>query len=73
MSKNLPPDKIPLMAKGSVIPFNILKEQLNEEKEKERIRKQRIHDYLIATYGIIGGLFSGAIGSIIVLKLQGLL
>lgn len=44
-----------------------------EQKEKLAQKKQRQHDYLIATYGIIGGIISGIASSIIVLWLQGLL
>lgn len=42
--------------------------------EQEHLTKaQRRHDFWIATYGIFGGVFSGALASLIVLKLQGLL
>ena len=44
-----------------------------QKKYQEALKKQRRHDFLIATYGIIGGILGGVISSIIVLKLQGLL
>lgn len=73
MSKNLPPDKIPLMAKGSVIPYNILNEQLKEAKEKERIKTQRKHDFRIVLFSFVAGGLSGFLTSAILLHLQGLL
>ena len=39
----------------------------------DAIKKQRRHDFLVATYGIIGGIISGVASSLIVLWLQGLL
>lgn len=38
-----------------------------------REKAARVHDYLIASYGIVGGLLSGFGGSLIILWLQGLL
>lgn len=66
-------DDIPSIAKGTVIPNGIQELWLKEAKEKEALKKQRRHDFLIATYGIIGGLISGVASSLIVLWLQGLL
>lgn len=65
--------KIPSIAEGSVIPDGIQELWLKEAKEKEALKKQRRHDFLIATYGIVGGLISGVATSLIVLWLQGLL
>lgn len=31
--------------------------------EEERLREERAHDWRVALFGIIGGLFSGALGS----------
>ena len=64
---------------GQTIPFSppvppgIEALLIEREKEKEAIKKQRRHDYLIATYGIVGGLISGLATSLIVLWLEGLL
>lgn len=44
-----------------------------EGKNYLKYRKHRKHDFLIATYGIIGGIISGVVSSLIVLWLQGLL
>lgn len=68
--KNMP---IPEIAKGTVIPAGIQMQQLKEAKEKETLRQQRKHDFLIATYGIVGGIISGVVSSLIVLYIQGLL
>ncbi len=65
--------KIPPIAEGSVIPTGIHEIWLKEAKEKEELKKQRRHDFLVATYGIIGGIISGVATSLIVLWLQGLL
>lgn len=65
--------EIPNIARGTVIPNGIQEAWIKEAKEKEALKKQRRHDFLIATYGIIGGIISGVISSLIVLKLQGLL
>jgi hypothetical protein len=65
--------KIPSVAEGSVIPTGIQDIWLKEAKEKEALKKQRRHDFLIATYGIVGGIISGVASSLIVLWLQGLL
>lgn len=64
---------IPSIAQGTVIPNGIQELWLREAKEKEALKQQRRHDFLIATYGIIGGLISGVASSLIVLWLQGLL
>ena len=63
----------PLISSGKIIPYGILEQQLREAKEKEALRQQRKHDFLIATYGIIGGILSGVVSSLIVLYIQGLL
>ena len=65
--------KIPSVAEGSVIPAGIQDLWLKEAKEEEALKKQRRHDFLIATYGIVGGIISGVASSLIVLWLQGLL
>ena len=65
--------EIPPIVKGSGIPKGIQELWLQEAKETEAIKKQHRHDFLIATYGIIGGIISGAVSSLIVLWLQGLL
>ena len=64
---------LPDIARGVVIPDGIQNLWLKEAKEKEALKKQRRHDFLIATYGIIGGIVGGVISSVILLKLQGLL
>ena len=63
----------PSIPAGPSMPPGIEALILKEEKEKEAIRKQRKHDFLIASYGIIGGLISGLATSLIVLWIQGLL
>ena len=68
--KNFP---IPEIAKGTVIPTGIQMQQIKEAKEKEALRQQRKLDFLIATYGIVGGIISGVASSLIVLYIQGLL
>lgn len=64
---------IPAIAKGTVVPHGTQEQWLKEAKEKEALKKQRRHDFLIATYGIVGGIISGVASSLIVLWLQGLL
>lgn len=66
-------DKTPFMANGNVIPLTLFEQQFKEAKEREALRQQRKHDFLIATYGIVGGVISGILSSLIVLWLQGLL
>ena len=63
--------KLPNISKGTVMPSGIQDSFLREEKEREALRQQRRHDFLIATYGIIGGIIGGAISSVIVLLLEG--
>ena len=65
--------KIPSITQGTVIPDGIQEIWLKEAKEKAALKKQRRPDFLIATYGIVGGLVSGVASSLIVLWLQGLL
>lgn len=65
--------KLPSIANGTSIPPGIQELWLKEAKEKEALKKQRRHDFLVATYGIIGGIISGVASSLIVLWLQGLL
>ncbi len=69
--------KLPEILNGTAIPDGIQELWLKEEKEKSYLKRQRRHDFLMATYGIIGGIIGGIISgvasSIIVLKLQGLL
>ena len=65
--------QMPFLANGSVIPYGIQMQQLKEAKEKEALRQQRKHDFLIATYGIVGGIISAVTSSLIVLWMQGLL
>ena len=69
--------KIPSIAEGTIIPDGIQDLWTKEAKKKEALKKQRKHDFLIATYGIvggiIGGIISGVASSLILLKLQGLL
>lgn len=64
-------DKIPELAKGNVIPHGILELQLKEAKEKQLLKQQRKHDFLIATYGIIGGVLGGVISSLLVIWITG--
>lgn len=68
--KNIP---ILEIAKGTIIPNGIKMQQIKKAKEKESLRQQRKHDFLIATYGIVGGIISGVASSLIVLYIQGLL
>lgn len=65
--------KTPPIVNGSVIPDGVQELWIKEEKEKAALKKQRRHDFLIASYGIIGGIISGVASSLIVLWLQGLL
>lgn len=65
--------KTPPIVKGYEIPDGVQELWIREEKEKAAFKKQHRHDFLIATYGIIGGIISGAVSSLIVIWLQGLL
>ena len=38
-------------------------EAARDEKEAEKTRSDRLHDWRIALFGVIGGLFSGALAS----------
>lgn len=71
------PPPMPDMAKGAVLPTSFTEKWLEEEKERERLKKQHRREFLMATYGIVGGLIAGIISgvasSLIVLSLQGLL
>lgn len=58
--------KEPNMATGSVIPLSIKEMEYKELKRKYELKQQHRHDYLVATYGIIGGVVSGLITSLIV-------
>lgn len=61
--------KAPRMSSGSVIPHGIQEQWLKEEKEA--LKKQRRHDFIIATYGIIGGFISGLLSSILFKAIAG--
>lgn len=63
--------KAPRMSSGSIIPHGIQEQWLKEEKEKEALKKQRRHDFIIATYGIIGGFISGLLSSILFKAIAG--
>lgn len=63
----------PFLANGTVIPTSILEAEIREAKEKQALKEQRRHDFLVAAFGIIGGIISGTASSLIVLWLQGLL
>lgn len=65
--------KRPGIADGTAIPSGIQELWIKEAKEREALKKQRRHDILIASYGIVGGVVSGVASSLIVLWLQGLL
>lgn len=65
--------EIPDLASGKIIPAGVQELWIKEAKERDALRKQRRHDFLIASYGIIGGIISGVASSLIVLWLQGLL
>lgn len=43
----------------------------HEEAKLKELRSQRAHDYKIAAFGILGGLFSGALGSWLFSMLSG--
>lgn len=43
--------------------------RIQQNQSEEEQRKQRRHDYKIAAFGVIGGLFSGALGSWLFSKL----
>lgn len=64
-------NKIPELAKGTVIPHGISELQLKEAKEKQLLKQQHRHDLFIATYGIIGGILGGVISSLLVIWLTG--
>lgn len=53
--------------------LTILPEGIQALEREQLTRSQRRHDFWVATYGILGGIVSGAVSSLIVLKLQGLL
>ena len=65
--------KLPKLISGEKIPNGIQKLWIREEKERAEIKEQRRHDFLIATYGTIGGIVGGVVSSLIVMRLQGLL
>lgn len=71
--KNLNFPDIPDIASGKQIPMGVQEQLIKEAKEKDALRQQRKHDFLIATYGIVGGIISGTVSSLIVLYIQGLL
>lgn len=65
--------KTPPIVTGPQVPEGVQDLRIREEKERAALKKQRRHDFLIATYGIIGGIISGTASSLIVMWLQGLL
>lgn len=66
-------DKIPNMAKGTIIPNSIIEQQLKEAKEKELRKQQWRHDFRVALFSTVAGGISGVLTSLIVLHIQGLL
>lgn len=58
---NLP--DIPPIANGTVLPDSVQQKLLEEEKEKNAIKKQHRHDFVVATYSaIIAAIVSTLIG-----------
>ncbi|MPM90559.1 hypothetical protein SDC9_137680 [bioreactor metagenome] len=51
----------PKMAKGTTIPESVALLELKEAKEKALLKQQRKHDFLVATYGIIGSALASII------------
>lgn len=64
---------IPNIAKGTIVPNEILEQQLKEAKEKEIRKQQWKHDFRIAAFSVISGGIAGFVTSAILLHLQGLL
>lgn len=57
---------IPPIAKGTVLPDSVQRKLLEEEKEKNAIKKQHRHDFVVATYSaIIAAIISTLIGFLI--------
>lgn len=61
---------IPDIAKGTVLPDSILMQQINEAKEKDAIRKQRKHDFAVATYSAVIAAIVSALISCLFQALQ---
>lgn len=64
---------IPPIAKGTMVPNNILEQQIKEAKEKELRKQQWRHDFRIALFSAVSGGIAGFITSAILLHMQGLL
>lgn len=43
------------MAKGTKVPDSVIVSMLNEAKDKQRVKEQRIHDWKIAVFTTFGG------------------
>lgn len=50
---------IPTIAKGTVVPDSVQQKIIEEEKEKNAIKKQRRHDFLVTLFSaIVSGIVS---------------
>lgn len=65
--------KLPDIAAGKVVPDELQVEWLKEARVTTAAKEQRKHDFIVAAFGIAGGLVSGVVSSLIVLWIQGLL
>lgn len=65
--------KLPDIAAGKVVPDELRVDWLKEAREKAAAKEQHKHDFVVAAFGIAGGLVSGVVSSLIVLWIQGLL
>ena len=65
--------KLPDIAAGKVVPDELRVDWLKEAREKAAAKEQCKHDFVVAAFGIAGGLVSGVVSSLIVLWIQGLL
>lgn len=65
--------KLPDIAAGKVVPDELRVDWLKEAREKATVKEQCKHDFVVAAFGIAGGLVSGVVSSLIVLWIQGLL
>ena len=65
---NKPPKPINTLsgiAGGCVLPYKVEEQFRREQREKQQLKEQRRHDYMVALFGCVGGGVMGFLTSLL--------